>query len=76
MHLYYNQVFIRFDLTSRSAIRAHDMKQQPHFFTLHSWIGILAIALFYGQVRVVTANILGCIKDFKIIPGIIITNKK
>ncbi|ODN00241.1 Cytochrome b reductase 1 [Orchesella cincta] len=32
-----------------SAVRAHNMKGQPHFFTLHSWIGIIAIVLFYGQ---------------------------
>lgn len=35
----------------RSAVRAHNMKGQVHFFTLHSWIGIIAIVLFYVQVN-------------------------
>jgi len=32
-----------------SAIRYHGMKNDPHFYTFHSWIGLTAIILYYGQ---------------------------
>lgn len=34
-----------------ASVEQHNIKGVPHFYSLHSWLGITSIVLYYGQVN-------------------------
>jgi hypothetical protein len=39
-----------------AAVRSHNLKNSPHFYSLHSWLGITTIGFYYLQVNILGLN--------------------
>ena len=46
-----------------AAVQSHNLKNSPHFYSLHSWLGITAIGFYYLQVSLYGSHILYLVEN-------------